>query len=97
MQTYIKRGRFGEFVYRVIDRENQRRKVEAEKEEDNRLWIAYVHSMAEKSYSDWKNGLRKEPPQQQSKNQPTSLSMSDKEVAEAKQRARGVLKGFSPK
>lgn len=96
MHTYIKRGRFGEFVYRVIDRENQRRKVEAEKEEDNRLWIAYVHSMAEKSFPDWQNGLRKEPQQMQSKNQPFSLSMTDKQVEEAKQRARGILKRFSP-
>ena len=92
MRTYIKRGRFGEFVYQVIDQENQRRKEEAEKEDDNRLWIAYVHSMADKTFTEWKNGL-----QQQQRKQPVSLSMTDEQVEEAKQRARGILKGFSPK
>lgn len=92
MNTYIKRRRFGEFVYRVIDRENQRRKEEAEKEENNRLWIAYVHSMSEKSFVEWRNGL-----ETQQNKQPKSLSMTKEEVEEAKQQARGILKRFSPK
>lgn len=92
VKMYINQGRFGEFVNRIIDLENQRRKEEAEKEDDNRLWIAYVHSMSDKSFVEWRNGL-----EQQQKKRPTSLSMTKEEVEEAKQQARGILKRFSPK
>lgn len=89
IQTYIKRRRFGEFVYKVIDSENQRRNEEAEKENENRLWIAYVHSMSEKPFTEWKMDLLKK--------QPASLSMTDEQVEATKQQARGILQRFSPK
>lgn len=86
-------------MYKVVDSENQRRKEEAEKEEDNRLWIAYVHSMETKSFLEWKRGLKAEPQQKQGKEpevKSSGLSMTEEQVEEAKQRARGILKDFSP-
>lgn len=54
MRMYIKRGRFGEFVEECIDSENKRRSEEAEKENEQKLWLMYVHSRADKSFNDWK-------------------------------------------
>lgn len=51
---YVKQRRFGEFVDNVINKENQRRQKEAEKENEQKLWQLYVHSMTNKSFNDWK-------------------------------------------
>ena len=57
MRLYIRRGRFGQFVTEVINAENMRRKEEAERENEMRLWIAYVHSYSKDSYADWKKAV----------------------------------------
>lgn len=57
MRPYIDSGRFGEFVEEIISAENQRRKEQEEKADDEKLWIAYVHSYSDKSYNDWKNDV----------------------------------------
>lgn len=54
MRLYIEQGRFGEFVEETISAENRRRTEQAEKEDEEKLWIAYVHSYSDKSYNDWK-------------------------------------------
>lgn len=54
MKTYIRRGRFGEFVEGFLQAENDRRKAEAKRDEDLKEWIAYVHSYSDKSFNDWK-------------------------------------------
>ena len=54
MNTYIKRGRFEEFVTNIVKQENKRLKEQAEKEEEQKLWSMYIHSMSEKSFIDWK-------------------------------------------
>lgn len=92
MRLYIEQGRFGEFVNQIINLENERKKEEAEKEDDNKLWIAYVHSMSDMPFSEWKAGLWKK-----QKEQPTTLSMTDEQVEEIKQQSRGILRSFSPK
>jgi len=51
---YIKRGRFGEFVTNILRQEEKRKHEEAEKENEQKLWMMYVHSMSNKSYNDWK-------------------------------------------
>lgn len=56
---YINRGRFGEFVASVLEAEYERRKEQAEKEDDLKLWLMYVHSYAEESFLDWKNKVLK--------------------------------------
>lgn len=55
MRMYIKRGRFGEFVKNILLQEDKRKKEEAEKENEQKLWMIYVHSMSNKSFNDWKN------------------------------------------
>lgn len=54
MNLYINNGQFGEFVTHIINRENQRKKEEAEKENEQKLWMMYVHSLMDKSFNDWK-------------------------------------------
>lgn len=59
MNSYINRGRFGEFVASVLEAEYQRRKEQVEKDDDMKLWIMYVHSSAEESFHDWKKRVLK--------------------------------------
>lgn len=59
MRMYIKRGRFGEFVKNILLQEDKRKKEEAEKENEQKLWMIYVHSMSNKSFNDWKNEVVK--------------------------------------
>lgn len=54
MSTYITRGRFGDFIKSFLRAEKDREKEEADKDEDLKMWIAYVHSYSEKSFNDWK-------------------------------------------
>ena len=91
MKLYTNQGRFGEFVEGIIGLENKRRKEEEEKENDNKLWQAYIRSMSEKSFMEWKKELK-----QEGNKQPETLSMTDERVADVKEQARGILKSFSP-
>ena len=54
ISTYINRGRFGEFVTSFLEGENERKKEEAEKDDDLKLWIMYVRIAPEESFFDWK-------------------------------------------
>ena len=91
MKLYINQGRFGEFVEGIISLENKRKKEKQEKEDDDKLWQAYIRSMSEKSFADWKKELK-----QESNKQPETLSMTNERVADVKEHARGILKSFSP-
>lgn len=55
--TYINQRRFGDFVTHFIQAENDRRKAENDKDEELKLWTAYVHSYSDKSYNDWKEEI----------------------------------------
>lgn len=59
MASYINRGRFGEFVSGFLLEESERRKAEAEKNQDWQLWLAYIHSMADETFDDWKKRILK--------------------------------------
>lgn len=59
LKRYINQGRFGAFVQGFIEAEAERRKQEAEKENELKLWIAYVHSYSDKSYDKWKEQIFK--------------------------------------
>ena len=89
MRTYIKHGRFGEFVDNIINAENKRRKEEAEKENEHKLWTMYIHSMSDKSFIDWKKGLMEQ-------KEPESYSMTNEQVEAEKQHAMEILKKISP-
>lgn len=54
MKPYIEQGRFGEFVSNIVKQENKRRQDQFEKTEEDKLWMAYVHSYSDKSFNDWK-------------------------------------------
>lgn len=53
----MEQGRFGEFVTEVLQSEQRRKEEAAEKESEDRLWTAYIHSYSDKSYVDWKAEL----------------------------------------
>ncbi len=91
MGTYIEQGRLGEFVSFIIGEDNKRRKEAAQKEEEDKLWLAYIHSMTDQSFHDWKSksGLME-------KQEPVSYTMTDRQVDAVKQQARGILHKFSP-
>lgn len=57
LYTYIHQRRFGDFIKGFIQAENDRKKAEADKDEELKEWIAYVHSDTEKSFNDWKADL----------------------------------------
>lgn len=67
MRGYIKTGRFGDFVKGVMAEANRRKKEEAEKEEDNKLWLMYClmcqRGAIDKSYGEWKKEVLRPVPQ----------------------------------
>lgn len=90
MNLYINQGRFGEFVTEIIEMDFKRKQEEAKKEEDNKLWTAYVHSMTDKSFIEWKEGLEQQ-------KEPVSYAMTNEQVEAVKQQAKGILSRISPK
>ncbi len=90
MNTYINQGRFGEFVAGILEMDAKRKKEAAQKENDDKLWLAYIHAMTEQSFHDWKKELLQ-------KKEPVTHSMTDKQVALVKQQAKGILEKVSPK
>lgn len=89
MDTYIEQGRFGEFVANILEMDMKRRKEALQKEDDDKLWLAYVHSMTGQSFHEWKKMLME-------KQEPVSYAMTDEQVDIVKQQARGILDKFSP-
>lgn len=59
MNMYINQGRFGKFVSGFLEAEYERRKAEAEKDEDWKLWLMYVHSYSDKTFGEWKSEVIK--------------------------------------
>ena len=55
MNVYINQGRFGKFVTGFLEAEHKRKTEEAEKDQEMKLWIAYIHSRSELSYGEWRN------------------------------------------
>ena len=90
MDSYIEQGRFGEFVASILEMDMKRKKEIALKDEENKLWLAYIHSMTDQSFQDWKKGLVQ-------KQEPVSYSMSDKQVDAVKQQVRVILNNLSHK
>lgn len=59
MGRYINQGRFGTFVEEFLALEIERRKHEAEKEKDRKLWAMYIHSETDETFEDFKNRVCK--------------------------------------
>ena len=54
VKRYINHRRFDAFVHGFLEAEAERRKKEAERDNDWKLWVAYVHSYSDKTYNEWK-------------------------------------------
>lgn len=74
MNLYINQGRFGKFVTGFLEAEYERRKEEAEKDNDWKLWVMYVHSYSEKSFSEWKKEASKNASDTRKKNRDDELN-----------------------
>lgn len=101
MKIYIEQERFGEFVYNVLEMDFERQKEDEEKESNNKLWLAYLISMSELPFDQWKKNVLNNADNASNKpnkkiNEPESLSMTDEQVENAKLKARGILHNFSP-
>lgn len=57
MNHYINENRFGEFVSNILDVEYKRKREERERDEDWKLWFAYLLGMHEESFKDWKREI----------------------------------------
>ena len=90
MKIYINNGRFGEFVTEVLAMDKKRKDEEAEKENDNKLWTAYLLGGAkDQTFNEWKAGLTM-------KEEPVTYSMTTEQIEAQKQHAKGILKKISP-
>lgn len=93
MHLYTEQGRFGEFVTEILEMDQKRKTEAAKKDDEQKLWEIYLHSMADKSFNDWKKDVLSNNAGSQ---KPVSLSMDEAQVENAKQQARGILQRFSP-
>ena len=59
MNRYINNGQFGKFVTGFLEAEYERRKAEAEKDLDWKLWMMYINSMTDMSFGEWKESVHK--------------------------------------
>ena len=90
MKMYINQGRFGEFVTEILAMDKKRKDEEAEKENDNKLWTAYLLGGAkDQTFNEWKAGLTM-------KEEPVTYSMTTEQIEAQKQHAKGILKKISP-
>lgn len=64
MNIYINQGRFGKFVTGFLEAEYERRKQEAEKDQDWKLWMMYINSLSDKTFSEWKDSVLQKPDSQ---------------------------------
>ena len=60
MARYINQRRFGTFVHDFLQGEYERRKEAAEKDNEWKLWMAYIQSGAEESFNDWRDKIFKQ-------------------------------------
>ena len=71
---YINRGRFGEFVADVVNKENERITREAEKDEEWKLWTLFLHSSSGESFAEWKKKVLKKSERKQRRGRDEELT-----------------------
>ena len=59
MNNYINQGRFGKFVTGFLEAEHAKRKEEAEKDFDWKLWMMYINSYSDIPFGEWKQRVQK--------------------------------------
>lgn len=80
---FIRLGQFHNFIIKLV---NQDRK----EKNDAELWEFYLHKVHDKSFKEFKDSLA------HTNDGPVTLEMTDEQVNDVKDKARGILKGFSP-
>lgn len=71
----------------ILEMDIRRKKETAQKDDEDKLWLAYIHSMTDKTFTDWKDELKQEP---------VLYSMSDKQIDTVKQQAKEILRKVQP-
>lgn len=89
MSVYIEQGRFGEFVARISEMNMQRKKEAVQKENDDRLWLAYIHTITDKSFYSWKEEMLQV-------KESAHYAMTDSQVDSVKQQAKEILNRITP-
>lgn len=74
---------------KIFEMDVARKKEEVRREDDNMLWQAYIHSVTDKTFQEWKDELIQE-------KEPVSYGMSDRQVEDVKQQVKGILGRISP-
>ena len=74
MNRYINQGRFGKFVTGFLEAEYERRKEEAEKDYDWKLWMMYINSMTDMTFGEWKDSVQKNTSSKTRKNKDDDLT-----------------------
>ena len=67
INTYIDSGRFGEFVTKFLELENERRREKQKHDEDWQLWVMYTRlypTYTQDTFPKWKAGLQTVPEKQ---------------------------------
>jgi len=67
IRRYISQGRFDTFVEGFLAAEDERKKAEADKENDWMLWIAYVHSDTDLGFGEYKKRVMGQTPEEEKK------------------------------
>ena len=74
MNMYINQGRFGKFVTGFLEAEYDRRKEEAEKDCDWKLWMMYINTESEMTFGEWKENVQKNTSNKMRKNKDDDLT-----------------------
>lgn len=98
MNLYINGGRFGEFVSGLLEIEYKRKKEMAEKEDEDKLWSLYIHSLPDKSFNEWKKDLVDFIPEKQPEGHRGSEegSLTKDEINEMILNSQDILNSFTP-
>ncbi|MBR5584401.1 MAG: hypothetical protein IKW21_07740 [Lachnospiraceae bacterium] len=82
MNIYIENGRFGEFVEKIVELDNKRKTEAAEKENEQKLWMMYVHSeVTDMSFNEWKSKVLKgSPKKEKTVRKGTDTDMTDDDI-----------------
>lgn len=74
MNMYINQGRFGKFVTGFLEAEYEKRKEEADKDYEWKLWMMYINSYSDMSYGEWKDSVQKNASNRTRKNKDDNLT-----------------------
>ena len=74
MNRYINQGRFGKFVTGFLEAEYERRKEEADKDYDWKLWMMYINSYSDITFGEWKESVQKNASERMRKNKDDDLT-----------------------